>query len=127
MLPDDPRHRPGKVDVLQDIIPRLGVRLDLVELRFGELRRFVQDLRRQEEFPDIVNDARHPDSVDRLFRKPHLHRDRPRQVRDALLMARRVGILHFHRARQDLQHCPHRPPQGAQRPVQSSPPPRGGS
>ena len=118
VLPDDPRDRPGKGDVLQDIVPCLWVLLDLGVLRLGELRRFVQDLRGKAEFPDIMNDPRHADAVDRLLRMPHLHRDRPRQVCNAPLMTRCIGVFHLHCARQNLQHCRHRPPQRAHRPVQ---------
>ena len=118
MLPHDPRHRPGKLDVLQDIIPRLRMRLDQAELHLRQLRRFAQDLRRQRDLPDVVEERRHPDSVEILIRKPHLHRDRPRQIRNPPLMAGGIGILRFDGQGQRFERCPHRPPQVDQRPVQ---------
>ena len=65
-----------------------------------------------------MEERRHPDSIELLIRKTHLHRDRPRQIRNSPLMAGGIGILGLHGQGQSFKRSSHRPPQIDQRPAQ---------
>ena len=93
MLPDDLGHRPRKLNLLQDIVSRLGVHLDQVSFRFGEGEGLAQNFRGNGDLSDVVKGRRHPDAVDDLPGEPHLRCDRSCQIGDPSVVARFVLIL----------------------------------
>ena len=67
MLKGDLRHRPGELNILENLeaIPRM--RHDQFELDVGQLPGLGENLGGHTEFADVMDHSRHPDRFDVLF------------------------------------------------------------
>ena len=102
VLPRYLRDGPGEVHLLEDVVARLGVSLDQLELDAGELAGLAQDLSRDLDLAYIVHQPGYAQSLALLRAQPHPRAELRSQPRDALLVLDGVGIL----LADDLPHSP---------------------
>ncbi len=111
MLQHDPGDRPGENDVLENIIPRLGMCSDNFHLNITQLRWFGENLGGDGYFPQIVNGTGHPQAVEPVLLQVQLPGDGVSKIRHPPLMPRRIGISRFHRHRHGMDRGFQRLPQ----------------
>ena len=86
VLIDNIRHRPGKGDVLEDIVADLGMALDDRPLLGGEPGRFGEILRGQGDLADIMEQGGKVQAFDLFFRQAQFAGDGAGQGIDPHLM-----------------------------------------
>src|SRR5271165_1455070 len=93
------RHRPRKIDTLEDVVTRLGVPLDQRILKLGELARLVEYLGWNRNLADIVNDAGEIETLRSVLRHSQSASYRDCEARQPLLVPGRIRIAHLHHVR----------------------------
>ena len=80
------------------------MRAHLVELRLRERTGLSEQLRREQELADVVQEAAHPDGVQACSSPLERLGDRERETRDAARVATRPGVRLLDRFRQVCDH-----------------------
>jgi len=102
MLTDNVSQGPGRFDIFDDFVTVLGMSLDQGEFQIIQHRRFAKNLRRDGNFPDIMDGSGHPNRFDFFTGEIHFRSDGPGQIGNPSLMTRHVRILRFRCGSQNI-------------------------
>ena len=107
VVPHDRVHIVRKVDLFQDVGAGTGMQLHHIPLVGRQAFGFVQNLRRDHDLANVVQQCADAEPEDRILLDPGAARECARQVRDAFAMSLRVRVLLFDRLApfvHDIEH-----------------------